>query len=266
MVPISKTWRLFKRYAAISLATESEFRTDFLSSVLLQLLSALMMIIFWEGLIRAAGGIPGWAMGDLVLMTGFQTLSGVVCSIFFRMSQLPAKVLRGELDRYLTKPAPAMLCLQWESLYVRSMMTETVSAAIIIAVAVFGWGFRPVPGGVLPGLLLLILGSLIQTCFQTSVAALSFWMGRVDGLQLILSEVQRFRAFPVTLFDRPVRWLLTWVWPFGLYLTYPVLILRGAAVQVWPLLACGFLLLLAWGLLLSGLLKAGLRRYESFGG
>jgi ABC-2 type transport system permease protein len=266
MMPVSKVWRLFRRYAAINLAEESEFRTDFLSSVVLQLLYAVMMIAFWDGLIRVAGGIPGWSMGDLVLMTGMQLLSGAVSGLFFRMNQLPGKVLKGELDRYLTKPVPPLLCLQWERLPLRAMVTETASAIIVTATAILGWGFRPVPGGILPGLLLLILGSLMQNCFQTVVAAASFWAGRVDGLQQTLGEMNRFRAFPVTLFDQPVRWLLTWVWPFGLYLTYPVLLLRGAINGVWPLLGGGFLAALAWSLMLGWLLRAGLNRYESFGG
>lgn len=266
MVPASKVWRLFRRYAAISWAEESEYRTDFCSSILLQLLYAAMMIVFWDGLVRATGGIPGWDMGDLVMMTGLRMLAGVVSHTFFRMSQLPGKILRGELDRYLTKPAPAVLCLQWERLPVRAMFTETISAIIVMGVAVGGWGFRPAPGGVLPALLLLIVGTMIQICFQTSVAALAFWLGRVDSLQEALSEVDRFRSFPVTLFDRPVRWLLTWVWSFGLIITYPVLLLRGQTEQVWLLLGGGLAVLVLWVLALNRLLEAGLRRYESFGG
>lgn len=266
MVPAKKIWRLFWRYVAIELAAESEFRTDFFAGLMLSLSNAAMMVIFWDGLLRAAGPIPGWEMGELVLMSGLRALAGVVGYFFFRMSQLPGKVLRGELDRYLTKPAPAFLCLQWEVLPLRSLMMETVSAAIIIAVAIFGWGFAVDIRGVVPGLLLLVLGSLIQTCFQTSVAALSFWMGRVDGLQAVLGEVEWFRRFPVTLFDRPVRVLLTWVWSFGLFMTYPVLLMRGELELVWPLLGGGAALLVGWALLLSCLLSAGLRRYESNGG
>ncbi|MGE5673511.1 MAG: ABC-2 family transporter protein [Mycobacterium leprae] len=266
MAPIKKTWRLFLRYGAISLAADSEFRTDFLSGVILQLLNATMMILFWDGLTQAAGGIPGWGMGDLVLMTGLQSMSGAVSHLFFRMGGLPAKVMKGELDRYLTRPAPAFLCLQWETLYLRSMGIEFLSAGIVIAVALFGWGFRPVLGGILPGLLLLVIGTLVQVCLDTTVAALSFWVGRVDGLQSILGEMLRFRRFPVTLFDRPMRLLLTWLWPFGLYLTYPVLLMRGEVTYVWPMIGGALLLLLAWALLLNRLLQAGLRRYESFGG
>jgi ABC-2 type transport system permease protein len=266
MVSVKKIWRLFLRYAAINLATESEFRTDFFAGLVLSLSNAGLLVVFWDGLLRAAGPIHGWGIGELVLMSGLQTLSGVVSYLFFRMSQLPGKVLRGELDRYLTKPAPAFLCLQWEVLPLRSLITETISAAIILAVAVFGWGFAVDIRGVAPGLLLLMLGSLIQTCFQTSVAALSFWMGRVDGLQSVLGEVDRFRRFPVTLFDRPVRVLLTWVWSFGLFMTYPVLLMRGELDLVWKLLGGGAALLLGWVLLLALLLRAGVRRYESYGG
>ncbi|HWI66745.1 MAG TPA: ABC-2 family transporter protein [Symbiobacteriaceae bacterium] len=266
MVPLSKIWRLFRRYSAISLAADSEFRTDFFSSVLLQMLNAGMMVAFWDALIRAAGGLPGWSMGDLVLMTGLQVLSGVVGTLFFRMRQLPERVLKGELDRYLTRPAPALLCLQWERLYVRSMITETVSGLIIIGVAVFGWGFRPVPGGVLPAVLLLVLGTLIQTCLETTVAALSFWLGRVDSLQSIVGEAQRFSRFPVTFFDRPVRLLLTWIWPFGLCLTYPVLFMRGELDLLWPLLGGALGAVALWAFGLNRLLRAGVKRYESFGG
>jgi ABC-2 type transport system permease protein len=266
MVPARKIWRLFLRYVAIEMAAESEFRTDFFAGLLLSLSNAAMLTIFWDGLLRAAGPLPGWGMGELVLMSGLRTLAGVVGYVFFRMSQLPGKVLRGELDRYLTKPAPAFLCLQWEVLPLRSLFVESVSGAIVIAAAIFGWGFALDIRGVVPGLLLLILGSLIQTCFQTSVAALSFWMGRVDGLQAVLGEAEWFRRFPVTLFDRPVQVLLTWVWSFGLVMTYPVLLMRGELALVWPLLGGGAAVLAGWGLLLSWVLSAGLRRYESNGG
>lgn len=266
MVPASKLLRLFRRYAAMNLAEESEFRMDFLSSVLLQMLYTAMLIAFWDGLVRATGGIAGWSMGDLVMMTGLHMLSIVVSHTFFRMNQLPGRILRGELDRYLTKPAPAILCLQWERLPVRAMFTETVSALIVIGIAVVGWGFRPVAAGILPAALLLVLGTMIQTCFQTSVAVLAFWLGRVESLQEALAEMNRFGRFPVTLFDRPVRWLLTWVWSFGLILTYPVLLLRGEADQVWLLLGGGAVLLAMWVAVLNRLLQAGLRRYESFGG
>lgn len=266
MQPIKQTVRLIRRYIAISLSTESEFRPDFWTSVVQLLLNAVLVIVFWDALFRITGPLKGWTLADLVMMAGLGELSRTIAGLFPGLGQLSQAIVRGDIDRYLTKPAPVLLCYVMERVSVVRILHSFVAGISVIAVAVWQLGFRPTLGGSLLGLLVMIAGRIAFTLLQGVIAMLGFWIGRMDKVQAILDELAQFNRFPVTFFDSPVRTLLTWVWPYGLYLTYPVLLARGNTGSAWLLAGGSILLATAWAAVLRIVLRAGLRRYESYGG
>lgn len=261
-----KTLMLFRRYAAISLRTESEFRPDFWTSVIQLVLNAVLVIVFWDALFRLTGPVKGWTLADLVMMAGLGELSRTVSGLFPGLNELPDGIVKGNLDRYLTRPAPAILCYLWERISLVRIFHSFVAGMLIVSVAVWQLNFPVTFKGTLAGLALMIIGRLAFMLLQGAISMLAFWVGRIQHVQAVLAELGQFNRFPVVFFDSPVRLFLTWVWPYGLYLTYPTLFIRGDLTNVWILLAGAALLTTSWGLTVRFMLQAGLRRYESFGG
>ncbi len=258
--------RLLRRYAAISLRTESEFRPDFWTSVVQLILNAVLVIVFWDALFRLTGPVKGWTLADLVMMAGLGELSRTVSGLFPGLDQLPEEIVTGNLDRYLTKPAPVLLCYLWERISIVRIFHSFVAGMVVVGVAVLYLDFPITLTGALAGLLLMVVGRLAFILLQASIAMLGFWVGRMQYIHAILAELGQFNRYPVVFFDSPVRLFLTWVWPYGLYLTYPVLFMREDFSNAWILLTGATLLAVGWSLAVRTLLRAGLRRYESFGG
>lgn len=160
MRPIRKTLLLFRRYAAISLRTESEFRPDFWTSVVQLILNAVLVIVFWDALFRLTGPLKGWTLADLVMMAGLGELSRTVSGLFPGLEELPDGIVKGNLDRYVTRPAPAILCYVWERISLVRIFHSFVAGMLIVGVAVWQLDFPITFKGALAGLGLMVIGRL----------------------------------------------------------------------------------------------------------
>jgi len=266
MYPITKLTALFRRYIIISLRAESEFRADFLTSVIQLVLNSVLVIVFWDAIFRITGPVNGWTFADSVMMAGVGELSWVVAMLFPGMDVLPDRIIKGDFDRYLTKPAPVLLSFAWERLSIPRVFHSLVAGLCVLGLAVFQFDFQATGMGIALGLVLMTLGRVSLVLLNTSVSLVGFWAGKMQTVQSVLGEFSRFARYPVVFFGSPMRLLLTWVWPYGLYLTYPVLLARGELELSRNLLTGAGLLLAGWWLVVLLLFRAGLRRYESFEG
>jgi ABC-2 type transport system permease protein len=113
--------------------------------------------------------------------------------------------------------------------------------------------------GVLAGLALLLCGAIIAWAFRVLfTVSLAFWAPGLD-LTVAFSGLWQMGRYPVSIYSRPVRLILTYVVPVAFVSTVPVRVLThgpDAPLMLESLLVvCGsvVLVVITW--------RAGLRRY-----
>lgn len=265
---------LWCRYAAASIRAQMQYRVSFALGVFGQLLVTGIEFLAVLALFARFGPLRDWSLAEVALFYGTAhcafALADLLASGFDSAGQL---IRRGDLDRLLLRPRTTVLQLLGYELSLRRLGRMFQGAAVL------GWALwqlradpaQPFSAGA--AALFIPVAMLATACLFLGLfalqATLSIWT--VQTLELINASTYGGVAaaqYPMAIYARGFRWLLTAVVPL-------------IAVLYWPLLRVldkpdplGFPAWLGWlspavgPLFLTGALgvwNRGLRAYTSTG-
>ena len=104
---------------------------------------------------------------------------------------------------------------------------------------------------------------LIYASIKIITAALAFWVQKSGNIIYVFYMLNDFSKYPVSIYGKPIKFLLTYIIPFSLTSYYPAsYLLTGKNLHYigWVIFTSFFLFLIAifvW--------KKGIRKYESSG-
>jgi ABC-2 type transport system permease protein len=266
-------WRraltLLWRFSVVSFQNSSAFRLDFLTSIAHNLVYQGIFITFWMSVMNHSPGPLGqWSFPELSILTASTLIAGALMQWSSGLVQLPAKVIRGDLDRYLCRPVSPLFALLAEEVNALESFYQLASALLLLGSICIYYQVPVTLGAAAASLGLLFIGTLVVLLVQACVGLLSFWYGEVSRLNRMLLLTREFERYPLDLFPLWIQGTLTWIVPIGLISTYPVLVLlnKAQAETFAMYLAIGVVLLIVWVLIFLWMWARALRRYESFGG
>src|SRR5262245_11327484 len=88
-------------------------------------------------------------------------------------------------------------------------------------------GRWPGPDHLAQAAILLVVAVLLLYSIWILVVSASFWVVRVDNLSYLFGSLFDAGRWPVTVFQRPLRLIFTFVFPLALMTTYPSRALLG---------------------------------------
>jgi ABC-2 type transport system permease protein len=195
-----------------------------------------------------------------VLIGTYQLITGLRTTFIDpNLSWFPETGIRnGKLDAYLLQPASSLF------LSSLSLSSPLQLIQVVLGIGVLGWGIAvadhsPTAGGVASWLVLVVAGIVVTWALSVLLACLAFWAPTLQ-LDVFYHSAWQLGRYPTDVFARPLRILLTYVFPMALIASVPsTALLRGprAGVLVAGVAAAGGaagLAVLAW--------RAGLRRYS----
>jgi ABC-2 type transport system permease protein len=255
-----KLLRLLAAGFSMSLRRSVAFRVNLVFDVLLAFTGlgtaiAAVLIVFTR-----ADTLVGWSKAEFLVLIGtYQLITGLRTTFIDpNLSWFPETGIRnGKLDGYLLQPASSLF------LSSLSLSSPLQLIQVVLGVGVLGWGITaadraPSAGGVLGWLLLVVAGLVVTWALSVLLACLAFWAPKLQ-LDVFYHSAWQLGRYPTDVFSRPLRVLLTYVFPMALIASVPTTaLLRGPRFGV--LLAgiaaasgAAALAALAW--------RAGLRRY-----
>lgn len=257
---MTKLLRLLGAGFSMSLRRSVAFRVNLAFDVLLAFTGlgttiAAVLLVFTR-----ADTLAGWSRADFLVLIGtYQLITGLrTMFIDPNLSWFPETGIRdGKLDGYLLQPAPSLFLASL------SLSSPLQLIQLVLGGGVLGWGIAtadhtPGVGGVVSWLVLVIAGIVVTWALSVLLACLAFWAPKLQ-LDVFYHSAWQFGRYPTDVFARPLRILLTYVFPMALIASVPsTTLLRGPRLGV---LAAGIaaagaaagLAVLAW--------RAGLRRY-----
>jgi ABC-2 type transport system permease protein len=112
-----KHMKLFKRFLCIALKNMSVFRVDVYMMIFHLIIYSLIYILFWRFLLPHDGdSFSNWHFSDLALLNGILLVAQFIMMLSLGFFMLPQKVLRGEIDKYLSRPIHPLFALILEEL------------------------------------------------------------------------------------------------------------------------------------------------------
>jgi len=254
--------RLWRRFVAMALVREVEYRASFLVSVLegvAQLGLAVLTLVF---LYSYTDGIGGWTAEEALMLVGvYRVADGLLAlQVAPNMLRVSGYIQRGEMDFILLRPVSSrfLVSLRWLQL------PEAVNVFIGLGLAFVAGERAGVDwslAGVLAALALGACGLVIAYCLWFGSVTLAFWIVSVDPIGELFYTVWETARYPVTFFRGPVRATLTFLLPVAFATTFPTEALIGELDA--RLVAVG-VVLAAVALLGTQLFwRVGVRRYSS---
>lgn len=260
--------RLYAAFARIAFLTQLEYRGQYAMRMAAKTLGWSTGLFSIMILLQRFSSIGGWGKYEILLLYAFDVLSYAIAGTFFMgaFQKLPRLIRQGELDGALTKPVNPMvylICTRISAGYTSNYVIGIVMIVICFRKLGIGWS-----AGRGCWLAADIAGAvLIQAAGFVMTSVPAFWLLKCDGLyQLFFKNMTRFLQYPLSIYHRGVRILLTVVLPYAFINFYPVQYFvgrgenRAAVLQyMTPFVGAGVFALA------YGFWKKGLAAYEGTG-
>jgi len=221
-----------------SLVREMSFKANFLMWIVVECLWFVGQIIFLEVMFSHVNAIGGWTKWECILLVGtHQIVAQVFQGLFFvNLSELPDLVRTGRLDLMLLLPIDSQFAVSNRKFGLDSFVSSLVSVAIV-AFAVHQLKLSPTPAQLGLYVVCLGLGLGIHYSILFTLATLSIWIIRAQGLIYGYFNVFNVARQPDTIFRGLFKFVFSWLIPVIIVANVPARVLARAAENPWPHIA-----------------------------
>lgn len=215
------TLSLFREYIANYFKTKMTYRADFWVEVLSDLLFSATNLLFIFIVFQHTESLGDWSQAEVVFVYGYFMVPYGLYNTFMSLWNFSERyIVKGEMDRVLTRPAHSLAQVMLENVDPPSLIGSLVGL-VIMGVSwwtmdlSFAW-YDPFI------LLLMVIGStLIYMGLYTALAAVSFFSDAPTGIVPLMFNIQNYGRYPVQIYNKTIRFLLTWLLPFAFVGVYP---------------------------------------------
>ncbi|MEM7533895.1 MAG: ABC-2 family transporter protein [Chloroflexota bacterium] len=262
--------KLFVLLFRVNIKAQMEYRMDFLVSVVHILLLQLGNLALIWVILDKFHALNGWSFGEIAFLAGLRLLSHSLFVIFISELAWGLKhyIIDGDFDRFLLKPVNPLFLLLSNKVDLRGV-TDLVSGIVILttATSVLGlqWSLTK-----LAILVAVVLGALlIELAVYLATSSVSFWVLRLDALSSIVFQFhEQYILYPVSIYGRPIQYILTLLIPFAFINFYPSLyfldktseaLFHPVIVYLTPMVG------IVCFVVAYGVWRSGIRAYQSTG-
>ncbi len=170
--------------------------------------------------------LAGYSLPEAILFFLTFNLIDSLSQLLFRgVYYFRNLVVRGELDYILSRPIrPLFAVLTSHTDVLDFILLWPIAAALVFS-------FSKIPGLNLLNyfvyLALIFNGLLLAAAFHILILALAITTSEVDNAVMIYRDLSSLGRVPVDLYREPIRFLVTFVLPVGIMVTFPVKALMG---------------------------------------
>jgi ABC-2 type transport system permease protein len=259
---LARNARLWLACFRLAIVRETQFRGNFVATVVVGLAQILIGIIPVLVIFSYTGAVNGWSQADVIVVLGVQqAMMGMLGMFLIRnMWSLSEDILSGDLDQMLLRPVDALFhaATRWiRPDQVFNVLTGIVVAAVGLARGA-GW---PGVTSSLQAIVLFLAGFLLLSITWTAVSCCAFWTQSMMAITLFFRDVLEAGRYPVWFFPIALRLMLTFVVPLAFATTFPAQAVTNG-VEWWIVLAAlGFCVVAMAGLRM--LWHTAIRSYSS---
>ncbi|RKD21014.1 ABC transporter permease [Ammoniphilus oxalaticus] len=210
-------WDYLKQY----LKTKLTYRMDFLNEIVSNFIFQIVNLVFILVVFQHTTLIKGWSRDEIIFIYGFFLIPYAFYSTFFNLWDFQERyIIKGEMDRVLTRPAHNLFQVMLESMEPESL-AGAVTGLIIMSYAAIQLKLQVAWYDPLMFVLLIGSGVLIYGGVYTGIAAIGFFSDSKTGISPMIFNIQNYGRYPVDIYNKAIRLLLTWVLPFAFVGVYP---------------------------------------------
>jgi viologen exporter family transport system permease protein len=221
--------RYFEIYSIMlrnSLIREMSFKANFILWLLVEVLWFFGQILFFSIIFGQVDRIGDWTKWEVVLLVGtHQIIAQIFQGFFFvNISNIPELVRTGKLDSLLVLPIDSQFSVSSKQFSLDSII-NAVLGAIVVAISLSRLHIVPTAGSILLYLTALIFGVAIHYSIMLSLAAVSFWIIRAQGLVYGYFNFLNIARYPDVIYPGFFRFVFSWLIPVVIVANIPARLL-----------------------------------------
>jgi len=247
-----------------SLIREMSFKANFLLWMLVEVLWFVGQIVFFSIIFSNVDRIGDWTKWEVVLLIGtHQMISQLFQAFFFvNVAAVPELVRTGKLDSLLVLPIDSQFAVSTKQFGLDSVVNAAVGG-MVVGVALSKLGHVPSPLSILLYLIAICFGIAVHYSIMLSLAAVSFWIVRAQGLVYGYFNFLNIARYPDSIFPWLFKFIFSWIVPVVVVSNVPARLLAKSFDQPWPLMFKLVVASTVISCLARGFWSFALRRYSS---
>jgi ABC-2 type transport system permease protein len=221
-----------------SLIRSMSFKVNFLLWMLVEVLWFVGQIVFFSIIFANVNQIGDWTKWEVVLLVGTHQIIAQIFQAFFfvNIANIPELVRTGKLDSVLVLPIDSQFAVSSKQFELDSIINAIVGAAIVI-LSLSNLHLVPTPISILLYLTALIFGVAVHYSIMLSLAAVSFWIIRAQGLVYGYFNFLNIARYPDVIFPKLFRFIFGWIIPVVIIANIPARLLIKPLGQPFVLMA-----------------------------
>ncbi|ANB59871.1 ABC transporter permease [Anoxybacteroides amylolyticum] len=212
---------VFFQYMAQYMKTKLQYRADLFVEFLSDLMFQSVNLIFILVVFGHTTLLHGWTRDEMIFIYGFFLVPFALFGAFFNIWDFNERyIVRGEMDRVLTRPVHSLFQVILERMELESLVGG-VTGLIIMGDASarlhleFHWY------DFFLFLLFALGGMLVYAGVFISLATISFWSDARSSIMPMMYNISNYGRYPIDIYNRVIRYILTWILPFAFVGVYP---------------------------------------------
>src|SRR5438034_994660 len=209
-----------------SLIREMSFKANFLLWMLVEVLWFLGQIVFFSIIFGSVNRIGDWSKWEVVLLVGTHQIIAQIFQAFFfvNIANIPELVRTGKLDSVLVLPVDSQFAVSSKQFELDSIINAIVGAVIVI-LSLSNLHLVPTPLSILLYLTALVFGVAVHYSIMLTLAAISFWIIRAQGLVYGYFNFLNIARYPDVIFPKLFRFVFGWIIPVVIVANIPARLL-----------------------------------------
>lgn len=218
---------MFFQYASQYLKSRLTYRMDTLVEILSDLLFQAVNLIFILVVFGHTNLLNGWSREEIIFIYGFFLVPYAFFTSFFNIWDFNERyIIKGEMDRVLTRPIHSLFQIVLERMELESLFGVITGLAIMFYAGYqldlsIAW-YDP-----FIFILFVIGGTLIYASIFTMIACISFWSDSKTDIVPMIYNIGNYGRYPVDIYNNVIRFVLTWILPFAFVGVYPAAFFLG---------------------------------------
>jgi ABC-2 type transport system permease protein len=212
---------IFFQYASQYLKTRLTYRVDTLIEIFSDLLFQAVNLIFILVVFGLTSDLGGWNRDEIIFIYGFFLVPYALFSSFFNIWDFNERyIVKGEMDRILTRPVHSLLQIIMERMELESLF-GVITGLVVMGYAGMNLGLTIAWYDVFIFLAMVIGGTFIYAGIFISIASIGFWSDSRTDIMPMMYNISNYGRYPVNIYHKIIRFVLTWILPFAFVGVYP---------------------------------------------
>ncbi|WP_241475212.1 ABC transporter permease [Priestia flexa] len=218
---------MFFQYISQYIKTRLQYRADMVVEVVSDLLFQAVNLIFILVVFGHTQFLNGWSREEIIFIYGFFLVPFAVFSSFFNIWDFNERyIVKGEMDRILTRPIHSLFQVILERMELESLFGAITGVAVMIYAGsildlLFAWYDFFV------FILFVLGGALVYAGIFIALASIGFWSDARTSIMPTMYNIGNYGRYPVDIYNNVIRYVLTWILPFAFVGVYPAAYFLG---------------------------------------